>query len=248
MKMGLGSRRQTTLRGLLTQTEPVIVLVLACSSLLPLFVFVVVQVMDARDMAEFEAESFDAVIDKGMTDSIMYNDKFALMMAKVICPTPLPNSLQHSGAYLPSFRLAAVTRLANTSGSKSPLETAIDRHPIPPQPNHRTATTAIIPRRISVDAAAVPRQSEDARVRIADSCVSAIEPKNIISFIASSSGIVRGGPRAQAGRGLPADGLPRPGEGAGGVRARRVGRWHALVSLFSDVPPDHSSRYFLFGV
>lgn len=46
------------------------------------------QVMDARDMAEFEAESFDAVIDKGMTDSIMYNDKFALMMAKVTYPIP----------------------------------------------------------------------------------------------------------------------------------------------------------------
>lgn len=44
--------------------------------------------MDARDMAEFEAESFDAVIDKGMTDAIMFNDKFALMMAKVIHLVP----------------------------------------------------------------------------------------------------------------------------------------------------------------
>lgn len=37
-------------------------------------------------MAEFENESFDAVIDKGMTDSIMYNDKFSVMMAKVSHP------------------------------------------------------------------------------------------------------------------------------------------------------------------
>lgn len=41
------------------------------------------QVMDARDMAELETGSFDAVIDKGLTDSVMYNDKFAIMMAKV---------------------------------------------------------------------------------------------------------------------------------------------------------------------
>lgn len=34
-------------------------------------------------MAELETGSFDAVIDKGLTDSIMYNDNFALMMAKV---------------------------------------------------------------------------------------------------------------------------------------------------------------------
>lgn len=34
-------------------------------------------------MTELETGSFDAVIDKGLTDSIMYNDKFALMMAKV---------------------------------------------------------------------------------------------------------------------------------------------------------------------
>ena len=39
--------------------------------------------MDARDMTDFETGSFDAVIDKGMTDSVMYNDKFSLMMAKV---------------------------------------------------------------------------------------------------------------------------------------------------------------------
>lgn len=39
--------------------------------------------MDARDMAELETGSFDAVIDKGLTDSVMYNDKFAVMMAKV---------------------------------------------------------------------------------------------------------------------------------------------------------------------
>lgn len=39
--------------------------------------------MDARDMAELETGSFDAVIDKGLTDSVMYNDKFAIMMAKV---------------------------------------------------------------------------------------------------------------------------------------------------------------------
>lgn len=38
-------------------------------------------------MVDFEAESFDAVIDKGMTDSVMYNDKFALMMAKVGDPS-----------------------------------------------------------------------------------------------------------------------------------------------------------------
>ncbi|CAM9128312.1 unnamed protein product [Ectocarpus sp. 4 AP-2014] len=41
------------------------------------------KVMDARDMAEFETGSFDAVIDKGLTDSVMYNDKFSVMMAKV---------------------------------------------------------------------------------------------------------------------------------------------------------------------
>lgn len=34
-------------------------------------------------MAEFETGSFDAVIDKGLTDSVMYNDKFSVMMAKV---------------------------------------------------------------------------------------------------------------------------------------------------------------------
>lgn len=34
-------------------------------------------------MAELETGSFDAVIDKGLTDSVMYNDKFAVMMAKV---------------------------------------------------------------------------------------------------------------------------------------------------------------------
>lgn len=34
-------------------------------------------------MTGLETGSFDAVIDKGMTDSIMYNDKFAIMMAKV---------------------------------------------------------------------------------------------------------------------------------------------------------------------
>lgn len=34
-------------------------------------------------MAELETGSFDAVIDKGLTDSVMYNDKFAIMMAKV---------------------------------------------------------------------------------------------------------------------------------------------------------------------
>lgn len=45
-----------------------------------------VKVMDARDMADFENESFDAVIDKGMTDSVMYNDKFSVMMAKVSRP------------------------------------------------------------------------------------------------------------------------------------------------------------------
>lgn len=39
--------------------------------------------MDARDMSEFETGSFDAVIDKGMTDSVMFNDNFATMMAKV---------------------------------------------------------------------------------------------------------------------------------------------------------------------
>lgn len=39
--------------------------------------------MDARDMAELETGSFDAVIDKGLTDSVMYNDKFEVMMAKV---------------------------------------------------------------------------------------------------------------------------------------------------------------------
>lgn len=52
-----------------------------------------VQVVDARDMAEFEAEYFDAVIDKGMTDSIMYNDKFALMMAKVSIHPLYPGKL-----------------------------------------------------------------------------------------------------------------------------------------------------------
>lgn len=72
--------------------------------------------MDARDMAEFEAESFDAVIDKGMTDSIMYNDKFALMMAKVICPTPLPNSLQQSGASCQD------SVLQRSLGSQTPLD------------------------------------------------------------------------------------------------------------------------------
>lgn len=36
-------------------------------------------------MAELETGSFDAVIDKGLTDSVMYNDKFAIMMAKVGC-------------------------------------------------------------------------------------------------------------------------------------------------------------------
>lgn len=41
--------------------------------------------MDARNMAELETESFDAVIDKGLTDSIMYNDQFSIMMAKVGC-------------------------------------------------------------------------------------------------------------------------------------------------------------------
>lgn len=39
--------------------------------------------MDARDMSSLETASFDAVIDKGLTDSIMHNDKFALMMAQV---------------------------------------------------------------------------------------------------------------------------------------------------------------------
>lgn len=39
--------------------------------------------MDARDMADLETGSFDAVIDKGLTDSVMYNDNFATMMAKV---------------------------------------------------------------------------------------------------------------------------------------------------------------------
>lgn len=48
--------------------------------------------MDARDMAEFEAESFDAVIDKGMTDAVMFNDKFSLMIAKVI-PSHFPTVL-----------------------------------------------------------------------------------------------------------------------------------------------------------
>lgn len=41
------------------------------------------KVMDARDMADLETGSFDAVIDKGLTDSVMYNDNFAVMMAKV---------------------------------------------------------------------------------------------------------------------------------------------------------------------
>lgn len=43
----------------------------------------VLKVMDARDMADLETGSFDAVIDKGLTDSVMYNDNFATMMAKV---------------------------------------------------------------------------------------------------------------------------------------------------------------------
>ena len=34
-------------------------------------------------MSGLETGSFDAVIDKGLTDSVMYNDKFAMMMAKV---------------------------------------------------------------------------------------------------------------------------------------------------------------------
>ena len=34
-------------------------------------------------MAGLETGSFDAVIDKGLTDSIMYNDKFSIMMAEV---------------------------------------------------------------------------------------------------------------------------------------------------------------------
>lgn len=41
--------------------------------------------MDARDMSELETGSFDAVIDKGMTDSIMHSDNFAKMVAEVHC-------------------------------------------------------------------------------------------------------------------------------------------------------------------
>ena len=57
--------------------------------------------MDARDMADFETGSFDAVIDKGMTDSVMYNDKFSLMMAKVrgtsfLIPTPSEDQVRTS--------------------------------------------------------------------------------------------------------------------------------------------------------
>lgn len=37
-------------------------------------------------MSDFETGSFDAVIDKGMTDSVMFNDNFATMMAKVSHP------------------------------------------------------------------------------------------------------------------------------------------------------------------
>lgn len=51
--------------------------------------------MDARDMADFENESFDAVIDKGLTDSVMYNDKFSVMMAKVSHPYVLHVAVIH---------------------------------------------------------------------------------------------------------------------------------------------------------
>ncbi|CAM9829326.1 unnamed protein product [Ectocarpus fasciculatus] len=56
------------------------------------------KVMDARDMAEFETGSFDAVIDKGLTDSVMYNDKFAVMMAKV--SYEVARVLKPGGVYL----------------------------------------------------------------------------------------------------------------------------------------------------
>lgn len=48
------------------------------------------RVMDARDMSELETGSFDAVIDKGLTNSIMYNDKFRVMVAQV---------MSHSGPF-----------------------------------------------------------------------------------------------------------------------------------------------------
>ncbi|CAM9852533.1 unnamed protein product [Ectocarpus sp. 6 AP-2014] len=56
------------------------------------------KVMDARDMVEFETGSFDAVIDKGLTDSVMYNDKFSVMMAKV--SYEVARVLKPGGVYL----------------------------------------------------------------------------------------------------------------------------------------------------
>lgn len=50
-------------------------------------------------MAELETGSFDAVIDKGMTDSIMHNDNFAVMMAKVgrgCCVSRRTSNCHHS--------------------------------------------------------------------------------------------------------------------------------------------------------
>ncbi|CAM9683810.1 unnamed protein product [Hapterophycus canaliculatus] len=56
------------------------------------------KVMDARDMSAFDTGSFDAVIDKGMTDSVMFNDNFATMMAKV--SFEVARVLKPGGVYL----------------------------------------------------------------------------------------------------------------------------------------------------
>lgn len=56
-------------------------------------------------MSELETASFDAVIDKGLTDAVMHNDNFAVMVGKVggTC-TAITSETGISWVYLPRSR------------------------------------------------------------------------------------------------------------------------------------------------
>lgn len=71
---------------------------------------VLVKVMDGRDLSELEEGSFDAVIDKGMTDSIMHNDKFTKMIAEVRSSNHSRRFLQKTVVYVLAMTTVRRTR------------------------------------------------------------------------------------------------------------------------------------------